>query len=163
MSNFKPTQLIRNKTKILEWAKKRNRLPKRTSVFKGERKLAQLMENYLSIAAPQFDPFFREYVYGLYPRRSQIKRQHDKKLRVKELLNFVKLHGRSPSYKVDSERLLGRTLDNYARPSGVLYDPKVEKALRRHDKCFVSGIKFIYRQSINEALGNKLLKKEVIK
>lgn len=142
----------KHKESILRWATKNGRLPSRKSEKVIERRYGQRMENYLSIKNPCFDPEFRDLIYSKFDRKVNNKREHNKALRINELLTFLKENNRTPSIVIKEERNLCSILCNYTRPASPLYNSKLERQVFGIDKCFRTLIPKKYRKCINNAL-----------
>lgn len=140
------------KKRILAWAERNGRLPRRKSDKLTEKRYGYRLENYLSEKSASFDPDFRATVYAKFPRKVNRKREHDKKQRVRDILNFVLENNRAPSIVIPEEKQLCKTVDNYTRPSSPLYNQRLVNKITKIDKCFKTGIQKKYRRSINEAL-----------
>jgi len=140
------------KKSIIKWAEKHGRLPRRKSDEKVEKRYGYRLENYLSIKSLAFDPDFRELVYSKFPRKTNPKRDNDKKQRILDIMNFVLVNNRTPSIAVEEEKQLARTVANYTVPSSPLYSQRLVNRITKIDKCFKTGIQKKYRRSINEAL-----------
>lgn len=155
-----------NKKIILMWIKMYKRLPSRYSNKIKERKVGMRLESYLSPASDDFDKSFRRLVLSKYPRQRVVlvKSKHDKRLRIKEVIEFITTHKRSPSQLNRQEKRLKSIIDNYARPSNYLsYIPSFHQELKRLDRCLNSHIPCSYRACINNILGNNRLRKEKIR
>lgn len=140
------------KKSILKWAKKHGRLPRRKSEKVLERRYGYRLENYLCAKSGSFDPDFRDLIYDKFPRKVNVKRNHDRKQRIKDILSFVFANNRTPSITVKEERSLARTVSNYTVPSSPLYNQRLVNKITKVDKCFKTGIQKKYRRCINETL-----------
>jgi hypothetical protein len=142
----------KSKKLILKWAEKHGRLPKYNSTGAIESSYGHRLENYLSTKGISFDPEFRKLIYSKFPRKVNNKREHNKKLRMKELVAFLEANNRAPSKFIKEERLLCSVLYNYASPTSPLYNASLERKVYKFDPCYHTTIAKKYRRSINEAL-----------
>jgi hypothetical protein len=143
----------RSKNRCLDFYIKNNRWPSRLSVLKKERLLAQRFENYVSKQSKSHDPEFRKIVMRT-GRISNNKRKHNVTEFKKEIMSFLREHGRVPGSSrqyetIEGEARLRQKLDYYTKEKndttllGKIYDT---------DKCHLSGIPLKYRRIINESL-----------
>jgi hypothetical protein len=144
---------LKKKNKILDFYLSNNRWPKRNGATDTERTLATAFENYLSKESGTYDAKLRRIVMAT-GRKSNHKRKHDIAGYKKEIIAFMKEHGRVPStsYKYqtfEGEARLRHKLDFYTVEKndmtflGVVYG---------YDKCHKSGIPAKYRALINKSL-----------
>jgi hypothetical protein len=143
----------RTKNRILDFFLTENRWPDRKSTKKREQALGQRFENYVSKQAASYDPQFRRIVM-LTGRKSNHKRKHDVQGFKKEILAFIKEHGRVPStsyqYQTnEGEARLRHKLDYYTQTKK---DMTLLGKIYETDKCHLSGIPVKYRKLINESL-----------
>lgn len=143
----------RSKNRCLDFFLKNNRWPSRLSSLKRERQLAQKFENYTSKQNPSYDAKLRDIVMST-GRVSNNKRNHNVSEFKKEIIAFLKEHGRVPSTSreyetIEGEARLRNKLDYYTKEKN---DMTLLGKIYETDKCHLSGIPSKYRKIINESL-----------
>jgi hypothetical protein len=143
----------RSKNSILTFYLTNGRWPNRKAEGKRERDLGQRFENFIAKESGSYDPQLRRIVMAL-GRKSNHKRKHDVQGFKKEILAFIKEHGRVPStsyqYQTnEGEARLRHKLDYYTQKKK---DMTLLGKIYETDKCHLSGIPVKYRKLINESL-----------
>lgn len=143
---------VSSKGKVLDFYLKNNRWPSRLSKNNTEKLLGSRFENYVSKESAMYDPHFRR-IAMVTGRATNNKRKHNVEGFKKEILEFVKEHGRAPmSYRdqtIEGEGNLRCKLNRYTL---TLKDMTFLGKVYEGDKCHRSGIPSKFRSIINKAL-----------